>query len=100
MHVAQAHAQACVPALQACLEGSLLCHKLSVLPTIGMSMRFVECMMIMFGFRLSDKLMNVFAVFLCMCALMVILFFQAIGGKMDWPLPLYNLKCGYCCAHC
>ena len=59
MHVAQAHAQACVPALQACLEGSLLCHKLSVLPTIGMSVRFVECMMIMFGFRLSDKLMNV-----------------------------------------
>ena len=58
MHVA--HAQACVPALQACLEGSLLCHKLSVLPTIGMSVRFVECMMIMFGgFRLSDKLINV-----------------------------------------
>ena len=68
--------------------------------------------MIMFGFRLSDKLMNVctadssvsllfFYVFLCLYALMVILFFQAIvwRQKMDWPLPLYNLKCGYCCAH-
>ena len=46
-------------------------------------MRFVECMMIMFGFRLSDKLMNVFAVFLCMCALMVILFFQAIVWRQN-----------------
>ena len=78
-------------------RGIIALPKLSVLPTMGCQVRFVECMMIMFGFRLSDKLMNVCTAdpsvsycFLCMCALMVILFFrQLFGGKMDWPLPLY-----------